>query len=277
MSDVFVIATAQQALDPGIEPALAARRSGEAAAAALLQRAGLQARHVQEAHWLAGPHLDAPAWPSGAPVLRWPPGELLDHFVLHAVARTLRLGERELVLVGQLSQPENPDGPSTGACTALLLGAPAALGRHNLTARARLALFLSASGPPEPSLDTTANLLNARAEAAQAAYRQNAEALARALVSGSADLAGLAAEGEIDLLPAPGEIHWLAANVPFAEAAVQARFPQAQIIRAAPTLPGGALFLLADLLQNLAGSRRQWGLLLSAAPHAGLATLVERV
>jgi hypothetical protein len=274
MSDVFVIASAQQENAPGEGSA------AEAVVQSLLKQSGLPARRVQEIHWLSPAGLPAaiaqPAFPTGVPVFDWPPAEQLDHEILQSAARALQLGDRDLILVGQEWQA--PDAALPLACAALLLGSPTAIGRYNLMARGRMALRLSMGAGPQEFLAAAGSVLASRSRVAREAYQRRAETLARALAAGGIDPSSQEAEDEIDLLPVPEEVRWLASSFPFEAEAVQQVFPQARRLIALPPAPPGDFFLLDALLKALANSRTQWGMLLSPAPGgAALASLVEKI
>ncbi len=276
MSDVFVLASVQYENDPGFHDA------GDRAVQALLNRSGLAARRVQEVHWLsensAFKERRSHGFAAQTPVFSWPSDQLIDHAVLHSMARSLQCEDRDVVIVGQswAGYSDSPEDP--GTAVALLLGSPKAVGRYNLLPAARLSLRMALSGPAQELPAAAVSNLHARTQTAQKAAARKAEALASTLSAGNPDLANPIDESEIQELPAPESVDWLASDFAFEIEDIAAVLPQARRLIALPPAPTGCLFLLDALLKALANSQKHWGLLLSAGPDQnGLATLIERL
>ncbi|GAP08202.1 MAG TPA: hypothetical protein DEQ80_01520 [Anaerolinea thermolimosa] len=109
-----------------------------AAVQAVLQAGGARAEWLSEVHWLGD---DLPRLPVSCPVFIWPPVPLAALFQLQALARTLQAGASTLAILGQ--------NGSDGAL-AVLMGAPAVVGRWNLPPLGRVTPF-PAGGPSQES------------------------------------------------------------------------------------------------------------------------------
>lgn len=215
------------------------------------------------------------ALPTQAPLFTWQAGGLLDHFVLQSVARGLKTGSRDIVLVVQDWWDETLPEPAQAAA-ALLLASPAVVGRYNLMPLAHLRWMVSLAAPGTEMLVTVAAVLGEQSAAEQETERRRLEEAQAALQSSvtAASLPDIAH----DYLPGPGAISWLASGVPFEVSDVNSVFPQARRLLALPPAASGDCFLLDSLLKALTNSRQQWGLLLSAGQERNaLATLIERI
>jgi hypothetical protein len=114
----------------------------------LLEKTGVQPEWVDAVYWLGGDIVSDPwkklGWKE-LPVLSWPGLPLMDHFMLHSVARSLFTKEAGLVIMGQQI------GDVAGA---VLMASPEAVKQHNLTPQANLTarLLLSPAGSPLASI-----------------------------------------------------------------------------------------------------------------------------
>jgi hypothetical protein len=121
----------------------------EATLKTLLEKTSIQPEWVDAVYWLGGDIVSGSLEEIGlertAPVLSWPGLPLMDHFMLHSVARSLFTKEAGLVIMGQQI------GDVAGA---VLMASPAAVKQHNLTPQANLTarLLLSPAGSPLASI-----------------------------------------------------------------------------------------------------------------------------
>lgn len=109
-----------------------------AAVQAVLQAGGARPEWLGEIHWLGSA---LPILPASCPAFLWPSSPLAGLFQLQALARALQVGASTLIILGQSS--------SEGAL-AVLMGAPAVVGRWNLPPLGRVTP-LPAGGPSQES------------------------------------------------------------------------------------------------------------------------------
>jgi hypothetical protein len=209
----------------------------------LLKKAGIPPRRVEEIHTignLGGSRSLSEMWTDPAPAhFTWPSAAGLAHFVLHACARAVENGERDVLLLAQVGENH---------LAALILASPAGVGRHNLVPRARLGNRWALAGPPE---------------AAFAAINQ-----AMMKSAGEPVEVGWVAAG-----PVSGEA---LAREALAWEVIGGVFPRAS--RLSLTLGQGDFSALAALIAQLEAARDRYGLLVSCAERQPiLATLVERI
>ncbi|HEX9018505.1 MAG TPA: hypothetical protein VF806_04935 [Anaerolineaceae bacterium] len=233
--EAYLVATAQGDIEPFTSrPHIEQARP---VLQALLALSGAPAKRIQEIHWHGG---DEEFWLSGlgqsddfSPSLarfHWPVTALLPHVILQSAGRALESGDRDLVILAQ---------ETAGTLITLLLASPAAVGRHNLTPRARLSTKLTFSSTPDGPLPAALTALEKSGQAAS-------------------------------------EIAWLGASRRFNGA--QQAFPAARWVGLGPQTPAGDLFVFAALVDCLVTEKSAAGLLVSEGPQkSGLATLVERV
>jgi hypothetical protein len=281
MSEAFIISSFQTVIEPG-------QPRSEAAAAVLqglLLEAGLPARRIQEIHWQVPPRGSAPAgteraqeydvdplgpwliqlaqrlgFSPGLSAFLWPAAPLLDHYILQSNARAMQLNARDVVILGQFAAPGG--GPhQPGHAAVVLLASPAAVGRHNLAPQARLAALLAFNAAQSGILGSACAALKRLNPGVELSEQPEAQE-----------------EPASNLYPEPEDVAWLAGAVPLAENEKAVSFPNAQILVTKPPAPSGDLFLLAELVKTMAGSKTDWGLLIGHGPQeTGLITLLERI
>jgi len=215
---------------------------------AALRRAGAKSAWVEELIWLGA---DAPTADPLNPTLSLPDGTGLDHFALNACLRQLLAGERQILVLGQTCGERS---------YALLLGAPAAVGRRNLLPQARI--------HPAPALSADPGALDA-------AVRAFVLSLAEMPVPPEPSV-----EDKPLIIspamppPAPGPL----LKIPEVAQLVQSGAERLALPGARRLEPGpGAIFDLAYLAARLESEHLEWGGLLSGLESASLLTLVERI
>jgi hypothetical protein len=301
MSEAFIASAAYLPVEPGQPRADVA----SAVLQSLLRSAGLLAKRIPEIHWQVPPRAAAAAgaqrgqeydidalgpWLiqvaqrlSFAPELAaflWPAAPLLDHYILQSAARSLQTRQRDLIIVGQFSGPLIA-GDGLEQAGALLLASPAAIGRHNLGPRARIAAALSISagqGGLLSAASTALKHLSDRERAARQPLPANKNSQQHILPlpdQFESDQPGEEIEPERFDLPSLDEISWLASAAPNGD--LSTCFPQARWLKDRPPA-AGAVLILNGLLSTLEHHPDQWGLLVSSGPQeTGLATLIERI
>jgi hypothetical protein len=219
----------------------------------LLDSVGIPARRVQEIYWVGleevlkqdGQKIASAQQESGSgtAVFLWPQSPLLAHHTLHALARTIEAGERDMIILGQLGN--NLEG------AVLLLASPVVVGRYNLLPRARIGKRIV--HPSAGFLGAAHSALETRAEESE--------------------------DEETAVSPGAADVSWLAAAAPIGSEPLEKVFPAADwLLPASTEAPAFDLFLLVCLLKRLEEMRQPCGMLVSASSWGTtMGTLIERI
>jgi hypothetical protein len=202
----------------------------------LFEQKRLPYRGVQEIHIFGEPQAASQFIPgetlSASACFTWPGSGHLVHYVIQSSCRAITCAERDMVLITEIFE---------GGAAVLLLASPSAVGKYNITPRARFALHLNLAGSV-PSLYPA--------------------------VQSSIETAG----------EDPREVFWLTDQGQPAPGSQNDSFPNIQQISPDPVLPGFGSLLLNRLVDQLERSRHRFGLWVSKeAGQPYLVTLMERL
>jgi hypothetical protein len=215
---------------------------------AALRRAGGKPAWIEELVWLGAP---APELETPKPALSLPEGPGLDHFSLNASLRQLCAGERQMLVAGQTRAERS---------IALLLGAPAVVGRRNLLPQARL--------HPAPALPTNLIALETAVQAFVLSFAERPDPPEPSVEDKPLIIS--------PAMPPPAPVPPL--KIPEVTLLVQvgADLPILPVARRLEPV-AGAFFGLANLVRALETQRQDWGGLFSGLESTTLLTLVERI